>query len=70
MNSGKINKENRWQGFAKRVGWVDVEFSAGFNEAVGDGAGRAGVGAAEEEDVLFPDGIYLRQAEGGSRVLM
>ena len=35
---------------------IDVEFAAGFDEAVDDCAGLAGVGAAEEEEVLFADG--------------
>ena len=38
------------------VGGVDPEFAAGFDYAVDDGAGLAGVGAAEKQEVLFADG--------------
>ncbi len=38
------------------VSGVDAEFAAGFNKAVDDGTGLAGVGASEKKEVLFADG--------------
>ena len=50
--------------FAQVVGGIEAELAAGFDEAVDDGAGLPGVGAAEETHifVLFPVALHVNSA--------
>ncbi|MEI6892472.1 MAG: hypothetical protein V5783_09905 [Pontiella sp.] len=51
-----FHRWERGENFAKIVGGINIEFATGFDEAVDDGAGLPGVGAAKEQEVFFTDG--------------